>query len=69
MFLPRIKFKTAEHYAVCARAGLLRCGQWVEFEGIKARFGRASDYHVMTFYWSTSVKGDGAKRFSRAVQG
>jgi len=57
MFLPRISFPDSGAYMRAAQAGLLRPGQWVEFEGIKGRFARCNNGgNVVTFYWSTGAK-------------
>jgi hypothetical protein len=57
VFLPRISFNDSESYMRAAQAGLLRPGQWIEFEGIKGRFARCNNGgNVVTFYWSTGAK-------------
>ena len=66
MFLPRVNFESAESYAACAKSGGLRPGQWIHFEGVNARFARATSGHVVTYYWSTSVKRNGARAFSKS---
>jgi hypothetical protein len=61
MFLPRIEFPSVDSYRDAAISGALRPGQYVAFEGVKARFARANGAHVTTFYGKT-----GARKEARA---
>lgn len=66
-FKPRITFSSASAYVSAAARGLIQPGQWVEFEGIRARFARASPDGLVTFYGSTSMEWPGL--FSLACKG
>lgn len=46
-FKPRLAFASARDYVLAAARGELQPGQFVQFEGIKARFARA-DLHLIT---------------------
>jgi hypothetical protein len=66
-FKPRITYPSASAYVRAAQAGAIQPGQWVEFEGIRARFARADATGLVTFYHSTSMEWPGL--FSKACKG
>jgi hypothetical protein len=68
MFLPRLSFPSANAYAKAAQAGQLRPGQYVEFEGIKARFAWSNGSHVTTFYGRSGAT-EGARKYLRDRSG
>lgn len=55
-FKPRILYPSASAYVRAAQSGALQPGQWVEFEGIRARFAHAGRAELVTFYHNTSAR-------------